>query len=98
MKKFQEHCLKTYQHKFDSYLLEGLKPTDAQRNAIKETSIESFRKFPKIEPSEIWKQIYVAHVHNKSGVKERAIIESIISADNKQLEKIKRTCFRRTNL
>jgi len=82
MKKFQEYCLKTYQHKFDSYLSEGLKPTDAQRNAIKETSIESFRKFPKTEPSEIWKQIYVAHVHNKSGVKERAIIESIISADN----------------
>lgn len=55
---------------------------EAQRIAIRESSISAIKSFPNIEPSDIWKSIYVAHVHNISGIADPKVIEAIISADN----------------
>lgn len=55
---------------------------EAQRHAIKETSINSIKEFPQIEPTDIWNTIYIAHVHNVSGTTDSKLINSIISADN----------------
>ncbi len=50
--------------------------------AIRETSITAMRKFPAIDPTEIWKTIYLAHIHHISGIDDDTVIASVISADN----------------
>jgi hypothetical protein len=54
----------------------------AQKIAIKETAINAIKKFPMIEPAEIWKKIYISHVNNVSGVSDQTLIDIVISADN----------------
>ena len=53
----------------------------AQKKAIKDTTINAIKKYPEIEPAKIWKAIYEAHIHRKSGIDNSSIIESVISAD-----------------
>jgi len=54
----------------------------SQKRAIKQTAINAINKYPDIEPTEIWKTIYVSHVNNFSGIIDQKIIDSVISADN----------------
>lgn len=53
----------------------------AQKKAIKEASINAIKNYPEIEPSDLWKTIYVAHVYNVSGLHDSQLIDSVISAD-----------------
>ncbi len=54
----------------------------AQKKAIKLAAIQSMKKFPHAEPAEIWKSIYIAHVHNVSGENDLQKVQRIISAEN----------------
>jgi ribosomal protein S26 len=53
----------------------------AQKKAIMETTISAINEYPHIEPSLLWKSIYEAHVHRKSGIKDSTVIGNVISAD-----------------
>lgn len=86
---YKEFCLNEYKTLFASNFQAlaaikdaGKRRTEAQRNAIKDASINAIKAFPNIEPTQIWKTIYVAHVYNVSGIVDSRIIDSIISADN----------------
>jgi hypothetical protein len=86
---YREFCLSEYKNLFTSIfsiLPEKLSYEDrrrmAQKKAIREASINAIRNYPTVEPSEIWKTIYVAHVYNVSGINDSRLIDSIISADN----------------
>ena len=85
---YKDYCIRAYQVFFKrEYRLCGLNKIDdrrkhAQKAAIRKSSIMAIKKYPKIEPSNIWKTIYVAHVHSVSGIHEQAQIDKIISADN----------------
>ena len=52
----------------------------AQKRAIKETSVNAMRKFSNVEPSDIWKSIYISHINNFSGITDLDLIQNIISA------------------
>jgi hypothetical protein len=87
--EFIEYCLSEYKSLFTSIYLglpDKLKNEDkrriAQKQAIREASINAIKTFPTVEPSDIWKTIYVAHVYNVSGINDSKLIDSIISADN----------------
>ena len=88
-KDFKEYCLNEYKSLFTSIysdLPDKLKDEEkrriAQKQAIREASINAIKTYPSVEPSDIWKTIYVAHVYNVSGIYESKLIDSIISADN----------------
>lgn len=53
----------------------------AQKYAIKHSIIVSLREFPDIDPSIMWRSIYGAHVHRKSGVDDVQTIKAVISAE-----------------
>ncbi|RWY55842.1 BsaWI family type II restriction enzyme [Mucilaginibacter gilvus] len=53
----------------------------ARKHAIQETVREALLQFPNIEPAEIWKYIYVAHVNHRSGETDSEKIKQIIAAD-----------------
>ena len=53
----------------------------AQKKAIKDTTINAIKEYPEIEPTKIWKAIYEAHIHRRSGIDDSSIIENVISAD-----------------
>ena len=53
----------------------------AQKKAIKDTTINAIKEYPEIEPTNIWKAIYEAHIHRRSGIDDSSIIENVISAD-----------------
>lgn len=53
----------------------------AQKYAIKHSIIAGLRHFSDVEPSIMWKSIYEAHVHRKSGVDDAQTINAVISAD-----------------
>ncbi len=53
----------------------------ARKYAIQETVYLALEKFPSAEPSEIWKNIYVAHVSHRSGETDLEKISKIITAD-----------------
>ena len=53
----------------------------AQKRAIKDTTINAIKEYPEIEPAKIWKAIYEAHIHRRSGIDDSSIIENVISAD-----------------
>jgi hypothetical protein len=87
--EYKDFCLNEYKvlfaQNFDA--LTTIKDTDkrrieAQRHAIKDASVNAIKAFPDIEPREIWKTIYIAHVYNVSGIVDSRLIDSIISADN----------------
>lgn len=86
---YKEFCLNEYKTLFaNNYAAlstindTGKRRTEAQRNAIKDASINAIKAFPDIEPNLIWNTIYVAHVYNVSGIVDSSVINSIISADN----------------
>ncbi len=85
---YKAFCFKEYKRLFDKIFKElPIKKNDrrriiAQKQAIREASINAIKKFPKIEPASIWKTIYIAHVYNVSGISDSKLIDSIISADN----------------
>lgn len=84
----EEFCRNEYKRIFDDEVRKSkLKKADdvrryAQKKAIKDASINAIRMYPQIEPSEIWKTIYVAHIHNTSGITDVTVIDGVISADN----------------
>jgi hypothetical protein len=53
----------------------------SQKKAIMDTAVCAIRDYPEIEPALLWKAIYEAHVHRKSGIDDAAIIGNVISAD-----------------
>lgn len=53
----------------------------AQKEAIKQTTLQSMKNFPDSETSEIWRTVYEIHVHKKSGIDNADIIGKVISAD-----------------
>ena len=53
----------------------------AQKEAIKQSIIGGLRAFPDVEAAIIWRTVYEAHVHRKSGLNNADIIEKVISAD-----------------
>ncbi len=55
--------------------------TQAQKEAIKQATIEAMRKYPTVEAALIWKTIYEIHVHRKSGIDNAETISKVISAD-----------------
>lgn len=85
---YKEFCFEEYKRIFDERFLSlnikdsEKRRTESQRIAILESSIAAIKAFPEVEPSAIWKSIYVAHVHNISGIADPKVIVAIISADN----------------
>ena len=61
-------------------VLEGIEKA-AQKEAIKVSFIESYKKFKNISASEIWSHISEGHMHRKSGVSDLLLISKIVSAD-----------------
>ena len=55
--------------------------TAAQKTAIGFTQIQVTMEHPEIESAQIWKAIYEAHVHRKSGIDNEEVIRKVISAD-----------------
>lgn len=55
--------------------------TSAQKEAIKNATIEGMRRYPDVEASKIWRAIYETHVHRKSGIDDAETIYKVVSAD-----------------
>ena len=53
----------------------------AQKEAIKEATIEGIKRFPDVEAALIWRAVYETHVHRKSGISDADTISNVISAD-----------------
>ncbi|MCM1451494.1 MAG: BsaWI family type II restriction enzyme [Clostridium sp.] len=53
--------------------------TDSQLEAIKQTMIEGRLKYPS-SISELWNNIYKAHLYRKSGVSDPAVVANVIAA------------------
>ncbi len=53
----------------------------AQKEAIKVAVLETMRAFPQIEPALIWRGIYEVHIHRKSGLDDKSVIDRVVSAD-----------------
>lgn len=53
----------------------------AQKEAIKTAVLRTMQSFPQVEPALIWRGIYEVHVHRKSGLDDKAVIDRVISAD-----------------
>lgn len=86
---YKEYCLNEYKRLFASYLAalpskkkDKDKRIEAQRNAIKDASVNAIKAYPNIEPSDIWKTIYIAHVYNIANIEDSKVINAVISADN----------------
>ncbi|WP_028863871.1 BsaWI family type II restriction enzyme [Psychromonas aquimarina] len=85
---YKKYCIKAYQvifkREYRNCILSKAKDKrrHAQRAAIRRASVATMKKFPDIEPTDIWKTIYIAHVNNVSGIADQDVIKSVISADN----------------
>ena len=87
---YKEFCLKEYKSLFEQNLeafassIKDLKKrrTEAQKKAIKDASVNAIKAYPEIEPADIWKNIYIAHVYNVSKIEDSKIINAVISANN----------------
>uniref|UniRef100_UPI0004745E81 hypothetical protein n=1 Tax=Vibrio ordalii TaxID=28174 RepID=UPI0004745E81 len=85
---YNEYCIKEYKNNFINFFESSNKKKsedkrkEAQKSSILKTSIEAMKKYPEIEPKDIWKVICVAHVNNFSGITDASVINSVISADN----------------
>lgn len=55
--------------------------TQAQKEAIKQATMEAMRNYPTVEAALIWKTVYEIHVHRKSGIDDGDTIARVISAD-----------------
>lgn len=55
--------------------------TEAQKEAIKNTTINTMKAFPDEEAAIIWKAVYEAHIHRKSGIDDSETIAKVVSAD-----------------
>lgn len=53
----------------------------AQKEAIKQATLQSMKNFPNAETSDIWRTVYEIHIHKKSGIDNVEIIGKVISAD-----------------
>ena len=88
MEIFESFCFDEYKRIFEyEYNSSQLNNHDekrrfSQKKAIKLSSINAMKKFPQIEPTDIWKTIYIAHVNNVSGIVDQKVIQNVISADN----------------
>lgn len=80
---YKQFCLNKYQEKYLMFQNEGDKESNAQRKAIRDTTIEAMREFSDIEVSEIWKCVGAAHVSRKSGIEGDAeLIRKVVAAEN----------------
>jgi hypothetical protein len=85
---YKTYCIKAYKTIFKrEYRNCKLRTADdkrryAQKASIRRSSIASIKKYPDVEPTDIWKTIYIAHVNNISGITDQKVINSVISADN----------------
>ena len=55
--------------------------TEAQKEAIKQATINGIREFPEAEAATIWKAVYEVHIHRKSGIDDADTIAKVVSAD-----------------
>ncbi len=55
--------------------------TAAQKEAIKQATIDGLRHYPTIEAATIWRTVYETHVHRKSGIDDADTIAKVVSAD-----------------
>lgn len=53
----------------------------AQKEAIKAAILKTMKAYPSIEPALIWRGIYEIHVHRKSGLDNKDVIDRVVSAD-----------------
>lgn len=53
----------------------------AQKEAIKAAILNTMKAYPSVEPALIWRGIYEVHVHRKSGLDDKSIIDRVVSAD-----------------
>lgn len=85
---YKEYCIESYNRIYQeeysnhSSSQDDDKRRHAQKFAMRQATIQALSKFPDVEPYLIWKTIYVAHVHNYSGISDQKAISSVISADN----------------
>jgi hypothetical protein len=75
-----EYLVKSHKDKLNKDKIKEIE-IYAQKKAIETTTVECMHKYSDIEPAQIWKAVYEAHVHRKSGVDDADIIRKIISAD-----------------
>lgn len=55
--------------------------TEAQKEAIKQATVQTMRTFKEEEASTIWKAVYEVHIHRKSGIDDADTIARVVSAD-----------------
>ncbi len=55
--------------------------TAAQKEAIKQATIDGMRNYSHVEASTIWRAVYETHVHRKSGIDNADTIAKVVSAD-----------------
>lgn len=80
MNDIQKYCGKIYGRTYSELVM--IEPeTYAQKEAIRETLIETMKKFPDADAADIWHAVYSAHVHRKSGIIDTDTIARVISAD-----------------
>lgn len=60
---------------------EGEIETASQKEAIKNATMGGIKRFPSVEAALIWRTVYEAHVHRKSGINDADTISKVISAD-----------------
>lgn len=60
--------------------LEEFEPL-SQKAAMKYTLVAGIRKYPTVEPSDIWRAIQVAHMYRKTGLTDLVLIDNVVSAD-----------------
>ncbi|MGF1744270.1 hypothetical protein BCT63_07675 [Vibrio kanaloae] len=85
---YKDYSIQEYKNNFIKFYDESEKKKnddkrrEAQKRSILETSLSAMNKYPNVEPKDIWKVIYIAHVNNFSGINDPDVINLVISADN----------------
>lgn len=95
-KEFFEYCLSLYDKEYQrcsqnlmtrrgtaalsSKIREDI-DKEAQKSAIRVTIISCLRAFPNVAVSDLWADIYRAHLFRKSGIENADLIRKVISAD-----------------
>lgn len=77
-----DYCIQKYNDIFLAEIKAGKDESFAQKKAIRDSTIEAMRTFQHVEPAEIWKAVYTAHIHRKSGIVDTEVIKQIVSAEN----------------
>lgn len=81
IQKFSDEALKNNSKHIVSDSKQNEIEVAAQKEAIKQSTLQSMKNFPDIETSEIWRTVYEIHVHKKSGIDNSDVIAKVISAD-----------------